>query len=186
MQWGLAQTHCVTVPLRVTLFPMSYAAAPWCANSGSEKIETPIPRATHIKNLPFKNHLLFGGTRSSSSLGSVRPHLYKLDAVLKTSVGHSQVRLYLECISRIVRDDVKIITIFRRIVLVYLMFIPPLILTTCLRQRRDWQPPSYNSTSPMVSRSSLPYQNPAAANEGLTCPPPPKAWCTSWGRQSSQ
>src|SRR6266849_6898670 len=64
MQWGLAQTHCVTVPLRITLFPMSYAAAPWCANSGSEKIETPIPRARHIKNLPFKSHLLFGGAKT--------------------------------------------------------------------------------------------------------------------------
>ena len=61
MQWGKAQTHCVTVPLRVTLFPVSYAALPWCANSGSEKIETPIPRATPIKNLPFKSHLLWWG-----------------------------------------------------------------------------------------------------------------------------
>src|SRR5881628_2780766 len=61
MQWGKAQTHCVTVTLRVTLFPVSYAALPWCANSGSEKIETPMPRATHIKNLPFKAHLLRWG-----------------------------------------------------------------------------------------------------------------------------
>src|SRR6266550_712240 len=81
MQWGLAQTHCVTVPLKVILFSMSYAALPWCANSGRETIKAPIPRARTIKNLPFKSHLLFGGTRPAS-LGWVRPHLSELDAIL--------------------------------------------------------------------------------------------------------
>jgi hypothetical protein len=63
---------------------MSYAAAPWCANSGSEKIETPIPRAMHIKNLPFKRHLLFGGAQAAS-FGWVRRHLSELDAILKAA-----------------------------------------------------------------------------------------------------
>src|ERR1700687_636360 len=63
-QWGLDQTHSVTVPLRVMLFSRSYAAPPWCASSGSEKIETPIPRARTIRNLPFKSHLLFGGAKA--------------------------------------------------------------------------------------------------------------------------
>src|SRR5712691_4160523 len=84
MQWGLDQTHRVTVPLTVMLFPVSYAALPWCANSGRERIETPIPRATTIKNLPFKSHLLVGET-GPTSLGWVRPHLSKLDAILKTA-----------------------------------------------------------------------------------------------------
>src|SRR6266853_5477555 len=84
MQWGLDQTHRVTVPLTVMLFPVSYAALPWCANSGREGIETPIPRATTIKNLPFKSHLLVGET-GPTSLGWVRPHLSKLDAILKTA-----------------------------------------------------------------------------------------------------
>src|SRR5580700_526345 len=35
-QWGLAQNHSVTVAFRVSFFVVSYAAAPWCANSGIE------------------------------------------------------------------------------------------------------------------------------------------------------
>src|ERR1700730_1787432 len=106
MQWGLDQTHRVTVPLTVMLFPVSYAALPWCARSGRERIETPIPRARTIRNLLFKSHLLFAGT-GPTSLGWVRPHLSKLDAILKrglatvkcSSTGHAS-RALSEMMSR--------------------------------------------------------------------------------------
>src|ERR1700680_4008330 len=93
MTWGLVQIHCVMVPLIVMFFPMSYAASPWCASSGSERIETPTPRARTIRNLPFRSHLLFGGTGPAffgtgpTFLVRVRPHLSDLDAILKTALA---------------------------------------------------------------------------------------------------
>src|SRR5260370_10596107 len=58
MQWGLAHTHCVTVPLSVMVFVSSYTALPWCASSGSETIEIARTRIRAVRNLPFKRHLL--------------------------------------------------------------------------------------------------------------------------------
>src|SRR5882762_8977930 len=99
MQCGLAQTHCVTVPLRVTLFPISYAALPWCANSGGEKIEIPIPRAKRIKNLPFKSHLLFGGAKACVfSLGPAT--FLRTGRDSKDSYRTSQVYFYGSCRQR--------------------------------------------------------------------------------------
>src|ERR1700726_3068505 len=40
-QWGLAQNHSVTLAFTVIFFVVSYAAAPWCANSGAETVKRP-------------------------------------------------------------------------------------------------------------------------------------------------
>src|SRR5712691_9144313 len=56
-QWGLAQNHSVTVPFIVILFPVSNAELPWCANSGTETIQTPTVRATTVRNLTFTDDL---------------------------------------------------------------------------------------------------------------------------------
>src|ERR1700730_12658552 len=98
-QWGLAQYHCVTVPFRVMIFAVSYAALPWCASSGKEKIETPIPRATINRNPRFTSHLLFGGT-GPTSLGWGRLQLYKLDAILRRALATVKCAS-TECVTRI-------------------------------------------------------------------------------------
>src|SRR5216683_8328332 len=40
-QWGFAQNHSVTVAFTVIFFDVSYAAAPWCANTGTETVKRP-------------------------------------------------------------------------------------------------------------------------------------------------
>src|SRR5439155_23698847 len=68
-QWGLAQNHSVTVPLRVSLFPVSNAELPWCANDGTDTINTPRARARTVKNLTFTSdlHVATGHTPISQS-----------------------------------------------------------------------------------------------------------------------
>src|SRR5438445_324661 len=50
-QCGFAQTHSVTVPFRVTFFPTSNAALPWCANSGIDTIKAPTASAKTTEHL---------------------------------------------------------------------------------------------------------------------------------------
>src|ERR1700693_6377417 len=50
-QWGLAQNHSVTVPFKVTFFPASNAALPWCAASGTEAIRNPAATAKIASSL---------------------------------------------------------------------------------------------------------------------------------------
>jgi len=56
-QWGLAQNHSVTVPFRTSLFPVSNAELPWCANIGTDAITTPTARAQTVENLSFMDDL---------------------------------------------------------------------------------------------------------------------------------
>src|SRR5258708_4632202 len=40
-QWGLDQIQSVTTTFKVTFLSVSYAAAPWCANTGAEIARSP-------------------------------------------------------------------------------------------------------------------------------------------------
>jgi len=53
----LDHIHPVTVPFIVSLFPLAYAAFPWCADSGADRLN---PHAITAKNtnLLFKGNLL--------------------------------------------------------------------------------------------------------------------------------
>src|ERR1700730_14768260 len=97
-QWGLDQSQSVTVPLTVTFFPVSYAALPWCAKRGRVKIETLIPRAKTIQNLPFKSHLLFFGYRAYGfRLGPETS--FQAGRDFRGSSGRSQARAFSNCVT---------------------------------------------------------------------------------------
>src|SRR5260221_6858360 len=62
MLWGLAHTNFVTVASFKTTILSSYAAAPWCANSGPQIVNAPTSKTTDISRSLFIWHL--AGSRS--------------------------------------------------------------------------------------------------------------------------
>src|SRR6266436_6225585 len=100
MQWGLDQSQSVTVPLTVTFLSVSYAAAPWCATSREEKIETASPRQRMIRSLRFTTLLHFPvGTRSTLA-SCAPPYTPNLNPVARTDCCGEQDQLHLQFLRR--------------------------------------------------------------------------------------
>src|SRR5260370_13989550 len=85
-QCGLRQNHSVTVHFIVRFLSVSSAAVPWCANSGTETVNTPTASTKTIENLSFTSDLL-----SLAATGYISKPT-RCDQVLKT-VSHNSIDL---------------------------------------------------------------------------------------------